>query len=380
MNDRSGLGVGLIGSGYMGRAHAIAFRSAAAVFDLAAAPALVLLADIDAEAAEAARQELGFARSTGDWRQLVADPAVDLVDITTPNLLHLDMAMAAIEAGKHVYCEKPLAPTAAEAGALVRAAEAAGVKTMVGFNYLKNPITVLAKEIIDSGEIGEVFGFRGQHFEDYMLDPDTLVSPWRFDPRSGDGVVTDLGSHVVSLARFLCGPIASVSAERATVIGERQNRDGESVTIEVADEMDALMRFESGARGTVSASWIASGRKMALGFEVRGTEGALAVDFERLNELELYKPDQALGREGFTRILAGPAHRDYARFVPAPGHQLGFNDLKAIEVRDLIDGVALPDRTPWPDFREAWEVQRVIDAIIASDRRGGWTAIAEVDA
>ncbi len=320
MNDKSRLGIGLIGSGYMGRARAIAYRSAASVFDLAAEPELALLADVDVDTAEAARRELGFARSTGDWRELVADPAVDLVDITTPNLLHRDMAMAAIEAGKHVYCEKPLAPTAAEVGALVLAAEAAGVKTMVGFNYLKNPVTALAKEIIDSGEIGEVFGFRGYHFEDYMLDPNTLVSPWCFDPRSGDGVVADLGSHVVSLARYLCGPIASVSAERATVIGERRNLAGEPLAIDVADEVDALVRFESGARGTVSASWIATGRKMALGFEVRGTKGALAADFERLNELELYKPDQGVGREGFTRILAGPAHRDFARFVPAPGH------------------------------------------------------------
>jgi len=373
------IGIGLIGSGYMGRAHAIAFTSASSVFDLEAEPHLTLLADVDAETARDAAASLGFTRSTGDWRELISDPEVDVVDITTPNRLHVEMATAAIEAGKHVYCEKPLAPTAAEAGELVRAAEVAGVKTMVGFNYLKNPITALAKEIIESGEIGEVFGFRGNHYEDYMLDPNTLVSPWRFDPRSGDGVVADLGSHVVSLARHLCGPIDSVAAERSTVIGERRDPDGRPMTIEVADEVDALVRFESGARGTVSASWIATGRKMALGFEVRGTKGAIAVDFERLNELELYTTDQSVGREGFTRVLAGPAHPDFAAFVPAPGHQLGFNDLKAIEVRDLIDGIARPDDAPWPDFREAWEVQRVIDAIARADERGAWTDIVAID-
>ena len=290
------------------------------------------------------------------------------------------MATAAIHAGKHVYCEKPLAPTAVAAGRLVQSAEAAGVKTMVGFNYLKNPVTSLAKEIIDSGEIGEVFGFRGQHYEDYMLDPNTLVSPWRFDPRSGDGVVADLGSHIVSLGRYLVGDIDLVTADRSTVFAERRDPDGQPMTIEVADEFDAMLRFENGAHGTVSASWIATGRKMALGFEVRGTKGAIVVDFERLNELELYTTDQAIGREGFTRILAGPAHKDYANFVPAPGHQLGFNDLKAIEVRDLIEGIASDDGSPWPDFREAWEVQRVIDAIIESDRRGTSVAIAEIDA
>ena len=376
----STLGIGLIGSGYMGRAHAIAFRSAATVFDLALEPELAVLADVDADTARSAATELGFGTSTGNWRELISDPAVDVVDITTPNILHVEMATAAIEAGKHVYCEKPLAPTAAEAGLLVRKAEAAGVKTMVGFNYLKNPITVLAREIIDSGEIGEVFGFRGNHFEDYMLDPNTLVSPWRLDRRSGDGVVADLGSHIISLARFLCGPIESVAADRATVIGERRDLAGEPVTIEVADEVDALVGFETGARGVVSASWIATGRKMALGFEVRGSRGAIVVDFERFNELQLYKGDQAVGREGFTRILAGPAHKDYASFVPAPGHQLGFNDLKAIEVRDLVDGIAAPDAAPWPDFREAWEVQRVIDAIIESDRSGGRVSVADIDA
>jgi len=362
----------------MGRAHAIAFRASSAVFDLLVEPELELLADVDADIARAAAESLGFARSTGYWRELIADPRVDLVDITTPNIMHAEMALAAIEAGKHVYCEKPLAPTAAEAKLMVDAAESAGVKTMVGFNYLKNPVTALAKEIIDSGEIGEVFGFRGAHFEDYMLDPNTLVSPWRFDPRSGDGVVADLGSHIVSLARFLLGPIESVSAERRTVIGERTTTEGEPITIEVADEMDSLVRFAGGARGTVAASWIATGRKMALGCEIRGTKGALAFDFERLNELELYTTDQAIGREGFTRILAGPAHKDFASFVPAPGHQLGFNDIKAIEVRNLVEGIASTDGAPWPDFREAWEVQRVIDAVIESDRRQGWFDVAEV--
>jgi predicted dehydrogenase len=369
------LRVGLIGSGYMGRAHGLAFRAASAVFDLPVELKMELLADVDAHTARAAAESLGFARSTGDWRELIADPHVDLVDITTPNLLHAEMALAAIGAGKHVYCEKPLAPTAAEAKPMVDAAEAAGVKTMVGFNYLKNPVTRLAKEIIDSGEIGEVFGFRGNHFEDYMLDPNTLVSPWRFDPRSGDGAVADLGSHVVSLARYLLGPIESVSAERQTVIGERTDGRGEPMKIEVADQMASLVRFANGAAGTIEASWVATGRKMAVACEVRGTKGALAFDFERLNELQLYTTDQVVGREGFTTILAGPAHQDYASFVPAPGHQLGFNDLKAIEVRDLVEGLVATGGGPWPDFREAWEVQRVIDAIIASDRSGRWVEI-----
>ncbi len=165
------LGVGLVGSGFMGRSHAHAFRAAAGVFSLPMAPRLELLADVNDEVAAQAAEALGFARSTGDWKALIADPAVDLVDITTPNTLHKPIALAAIEAGKPVYCEKPLAPNAGEAKEMVDAAEAKGVITAVGFNYLKNPMVALAREIVASGEIGEVVSFRGIHAEDYMTDP-----------------------------------------------------------------------------------------------------------------------------------------------------------------------------------------------------------------
>ncbi len=370
------LRIGLIGSGYMGRAHAIAFATASAVFDLPDTVELDLLADANAALAATAARSLGFNRSTGDWRELINDPGIDVVDITTPNLMHEEMALAAIRAGKHVYCEKPLAPTAAVAKRMTEAAEEAGVKTMVGFNYLKNPVTALAKEIIDSGEIGDVFSFRGAHAEDFMLDANTLVSPWRLDPRSGDGVVADLGSHAVSLARHLIGPIVSVAADCRTIIDERPSTQGTTMKIEVTDEVDALVRFASGARGTIGASWLAAGRKMALGFEVRGTKGSLVVDFERFNELRLYTTDQAVGREGYKLLLAGPAHKDYVDFCPAPGHQLGFNDLKAIEIKDLVEGIVSGESAPAPDFREAYEVQRVIDAMIESSRRDTWTDIA----
>ena len=371
--------IGLIGSGYMGKAHALAYRTVPGVFALPAEPTLELLAEIDAATAARAGQAFGFARSTASWRDLVADPRVDLVDITTPNVLHKEMAFAAIDAGKPVYCEKPLAPTAADAKAMVERAEAAAVKTMVGFNYLKNPITVLAKEIVDSGELGEVHAFRGTHFEDYMLDPDSLVSAWRLDPRSGDGVIVDLASHVVSLARHLVGDIEAVCADRDTVVTERRAATGGSDTqsVEVADQVRTLIRFAGGAKGTIEASWIAAGRKMGIVAEITGAKGALRFDFERLNELHLYTTDQVRGREGFKTILTGPDHQDYANFCLAPGHQLGFNDIKVIEVRDLIEGLVGADATPWPDFREAWQVQRVIDAISASGREDRWVQTAE---
>jgi len=371
------LGIGLVGSGFMGRSHAHAFRAAAGVFDLPVVPALELLADVNDEVAAKAAKALGFARSTGDWKALVADPAVDLVDITAPNALHKPIALAAIEAGKPVYCEKPLAPNALEAKQMADAAERKGVKTAVGFNYLKNPMVALAREIVASGEIGEVVSFRGIHAEDYMTDP---LAPftWRLDPSGGHGVVADLGSHIISIARYVVGPIESVAGQIATVTKARPVAPGakEMRAVEVDDEARALVTFASGATGSLEASWVAAGRKMTLAFEVTGSRGTIAVDHERFNELKLYTTGQPKGREGFKTILAGPEHAFYKEFCPAPGHQLGFNDIKTIEVRALMMALAGGPKF-MPDFREAYEIQRVVDAIVQSAREKRWLDVTE---
>ena len=213
--------VGLIGSGFMGKCHALAFRAAPAVFGDLPKVTLEVLADVDSGVTRAAAETFGFARWTTDWRALAGDPAVDVVAITSPNFLHQEMALAAIAAGKHVYCEKPLALDAAGALAMTEAAEAAGVRTLVGYNYLQNPITALAKDIVASGQIGDVIHFRGTHFEDYMSDPRAPCT-WRCrKATAGAGVVADLGSHIISLARHLVGEIQEVSGSLQTVIRER---------------------------------------------------------------------------------------------------------------------------------------------------------------
>jgi predicted dehydrogenase len=372
------LNVGLIGSGFMGRSHALAFTTAPAVFELPMQPGLELLADATDELAAEAAGRLGFARSTGDWRSLVADPLVDLVDITTPNLFHKEMALAAVAAGKPVYCEKPLAPTAADALALAEAAEAKGVKTFTGFNYLKNPMTRLAREMVGSGEIGEVWGFRGIHAEDYMTDPTGLWT-WRLDPRGGAGAIADLGSHIISMARFVVGAIEAVAADKNTVIPMRPLRAGGPAerAVEVDDQTRALVRFANGARGTIEASWVATGRKMYLAFELTGSKGSILLNMERMNELRLFTRGGAAGREGYVEVPAGPAHADYAAFCPAPAHQLGFNEIKAIEVKAVIE--ALAGGAPFqPDFREAYEIQRVIDAILLAANEERWVRIEEI--
>jgi predicted dehydrogenase len=209
------VGIGLVGSGFMGRCHANAFRAVSGVFDVSLEPRLEILADASYELAACAAQALGFRRSTGDWRSLVADEAVDIVAITAPNVLHAPIAHAAITAGKTVYCEKPLSTTAAQALEMTEAAEAAGVVTLVGFNFLRNPMIKLAREIIDSGEIGEVTGFRGRHAENYMADPEVPHS-FRTDPQGG-GALADIGSHIISMARYLLGPMAEVQADCRTI-------------------------------------------------------------------------------------------------------------------------------------------------------------------
>ncbi|KAA0018840.1 Gfo/Idh/MocA family oxidoreductase [Salinicola corii] len=370
------LNIGLIGTGYMGKAHAIALHAAPRVFTLPALPVCDLLAETDAALAASRASELGFARATGDWRELVADPAIDVVDICAPNFLHESMALAAIAAGKHVYSEKPLALTTASAERMTVAAERAGVKTLVGFNYIRNPATQLAREIIASGEIGELVHFRGRHNEDYLADPE-LPHNWRTRrDTAGSGALGDVGSHILNMAEYLTGQsITTVCGDLQTLIRQRPLPDGSGMgEVENDDQAQAMLHFSQGLMGNIETSRIASGRKMGLAYCVTGTHGALVFDQERMNELQLYRHEGPKGRRGFSTLLIGPEHTDYAAFSPAPGHGLGYNDQKIIEVRDLIEGI-LGQRELYPDFRQACRINRLIDAIERSHRERCWIGI-----
>jgi predicted dehydrogenase len=369
------LGIGLIGSGFMGKAHAFAYRAAKAAFPDIPNVRLVALADVNAEAATRAALQYGFESSTGDWKQLIANPAVDVVSITTPNSMHKEMSLAAIAAGKHVHCEKPLSPTLADSAAMVEAAEARNVRTQVGFNYIKNPLLKLAREMIAAGELGEITGFRGIHAEDYMHDPESPWT-WRIDPSGGPGVIADLGSHIICMARFLLGRISEVNADVRTVVASRPVARGakERKAVEVDDVARILVNFECGCAGTIEASWISTGRKMQLEFEVTGSRGSLVFTQERLNELLFYRASGDVRHLGFTRIEAGPQHAPYGSFCVAGGHQLGFNDLKTIEIAEFLSGI-VEGRCMGPDFREAYEIQKVVEAALASSRSRSWQKI-----
>lgn len=372
------LGIGLIGTGFMGKAHALAFGAARAIMGDVPECHLAVLCDAPAEKAKQMADQFGFARSTADWSSLISDPDVDIVSITTPNALHFDMAIAAIKAGKHVYCEKPLALTLDQAREMRDAARKAGVKTMVGYNYIKNPAFTHACRLVKSGEIGDIVHFRGWVDEDYQADP---ALPWTWRAKltdAGLGALGDMGCHLVSMAYGLAGPIDSLIADMQTVHTTRPLPDGTGrAKVENEDTASALVRFANGAQGSLSTSRSAWGRKNRLAWEVHGTKGMICFDQERMNELQFYRNSGEKAQQGFTTILTGPAHPPYGEFCPAPGHQLGFNDLKVIEAAALLRAIR-DDSTPYPDFAHAYEFEKTIHAIAKSAKNGKRISLSEM--
>jgi predicted dehydrogenase len=374
MSAKRKLRIGLIGTGFMGKAHVFGFASAQKVFDLPLQIELHTVADVTEAAASRAASDFGFAHATTEWRRMIDNPDIDIIDITAPNALHKEMALAAIAAGKHVYCEKPLAPLAADAREMAEAAEAAGVMTQVGFNYLCNPMIRLAKEMIEAGELGEIRGYRGLHAEDYMADA-TSPFTFRHDP-AGGGALADIGSHALATAEMLLGPISAVMGDCVTMIGERPDGKGGLRKVTVDDVGRAFLRFANGAQGSIEGNWIATGRKMQHDFEVYGTKGALCFSQERFNELHFYTTSDLPGRRGFRRIEAAPDHPPYGRFCVAPGHQLGFNDLKAIEVAGYIAAIAGEAPEPF-NFRKGLRIQTLVETIQHSSTQRQWKVIAD---
>jgi predicted dehydrogenase len=370
----SEIGVGLIGTGFMGDCHAQAYAAVGGLFEPALRPRLELVADVTPELAGRSARKFGFRRSTADWRELVRDPAVGVVSITSPNALHKEMALAAVAAGKHVWCEKPLALDGADAAELARAAEVKGVVTLVGYNYLRSPAVQYARRLVERGELGRPTYFRACFDEDYLASPETPFS-WRCErAAAGTGTLGDMGSHALCLARFLLGEVAEVCADLATTIPRRPVPGGGERAVENEDIAHALLRFASGVIGTVATSRVAWGRKNGFDFELHGTLGTLRFTQERFNELQLYLPGDPDERNGFRTILTGPAHPPYGRFSPAGGHGLGFDELKVAEAAELLEAIAGKGKA-YPDFREAAAVEDLIDAMVASAAQRRWVAV-----
>ena len=358
------IGIGIVGGGYMGKAHAVAYAAVGAVFDTPLRPVLEMVCATSDASAEKYRAAYGFARATSDWKALVTDAKVDAIVIASPQDTHREIAELAFAHGKPVFCEKPLGATLHDSRAMVAAAEAARVVNMSGFNYIRTPASQYAYELIQTGVIGDITGFRGEHTEDFLADPNAPAT-WRTTGMA-NGTMGDLAPHPINCALRLMGPITSLLAEVETV---HKTRPGGTVTND--DHAHILCRFESGVLGSIYSSRVATGRKMGYAYEVTGTKGAIRFDGEDQNAIHLYKMDGDEAQRGFTKILTGPAHPDYAPFCQGPGHGTGYQDQIIIEARDFLKAIH-KGQNIWPTFRDGMEVNQIVATALASSQSRGW--------
>jgi predicted dehydrogenase len=370
--------VGLIGAGAIARCHVHGYRVHDTTFpESGGSPVLEMVAEATPELAAQAAARFGFRRAAADWRAVVESADIDVVDICVPSALHREITLAAITSGKAVYCEKPVGLSGSEASEVATAARQAGVASITGYTYLRNPLIGLARRLIAEGTIGDVALFRGTHNEDYLSDPATPFT-WRCDRAvaGAAGALGDLGSHIIGIALHLVGDIAAVSADTRIVIAERCVARGSATRRPVSndDQALALLRFANGVQGYVEASRIATGSKMAINYEIIGTKGALRFEGERGGELNLHVAGTAPERAGFTRILTHPAHEFYDAISPGAGHGLSFNDHKAIEVHELMELVTR-GRAPLTTLDTGAKVGAVLDAVIAAAASGRWAAV-----
>jgi predicted dehydrogenase len=375
-SSRPALRVGLIGYAFMGAAHSHAWRTAPRFFDLPLTPELTVLAGRDAAGVTAAADRLGWAGTETDWRRVIERDDVDLVDICTPGDTHAEMAIAALEAGKHVLCEKPLANTVAEAEAMAAAAEraaASGVLAMVGFTYRRVPAVSLARKLVADGRLGTIRHVRAQYLQDWIADPAAPMS-WRLQKdKAGSGALGDIGAHIVDLTQFITGQtLTGVSGLLETFVRKRPlpassgklgGVGGEGMgEVTVDDAAVFLGRFTDGALGTFEATRFALGRKNAIRIEVNGSAGSLAFDFEDMNVLEFFDGSEPAETAGFRRIVVTePEHPYVAAWWPA-GHGLGYEHGFTHQVVDLVTALAAGSQ-PTPSFADGLQVQRVLDAV-----------------
>jgi predicted dehydrogenase len=361
------IGIGIVGGGYMGKAHAVAMAAVGAVFDTKLRPRLEMVCASTPASAERYRAAFGFARATDDWRVLVNDPAVQAVVIASPQDTHRDIALAAFALSKPVFCEKPLGASIEDSRAMVAAA--AGHVNMSGFNYIRTPASQFARQLIADGTIGDIKWFRGEHTEDFFADP-ARPATWR-TKGDANGTMGDLAPHMINAALALIGPIASLTAMVETI---HTTRPGGTVTND--DHAQMMCRFANGCMGQMYFSRTAHGRKMGYAYEITGTKGAIRFDQEDQNALWLYRAEGPEATRGFTKILTGPAHPDYAAFCQGPGHGTGYQDQIIIEARDFLR--AIETGAPvWPTFQDGLDVAQVVAATFASARTKSWVDVSK---
>ncbi|KKI93506.1 hypothetical protein WQ54_04575 [Bacillus sp. SA1-12] len=360
--------IGLVGAGWMGKAHVTSFHQAAMVFGSKYGnPVFEIIADVNKEVVESAKKTLGFNRSTTNWLDVVTDAQVDVVDIATPNAFHFEVAKAALENGKHVYCEKPLTLTFEQSYELAELAKKKGVVNYVGYNNVVNPASAYIKGLIDSGKLGEIIRFNGTYDQDSLLNPEIPLSWRHINKYSGSGALGDLGSHLLSLSQYLMGDIKTVQATSKTFIKTRPKTIGsqEHGQVENEDVIISIAQYNIGAIGTISCSRVSAGRKNYLTYEIQGTKGSVYYSLEDMNEVHVYfTSDDPIDR-GFRRVFLNEGHEGYSAFQPAAGIAIGYNDMKVVEAHKLLKAVTQGESYTC-DFAFAAKVDATVKALLES--------------
>ena len=374
------LRVGVLGMGFMGGTHTQAWQRVKATFNLPIDIEMKALFDMSegSLALNGARYE--FERTTQDWREVCEADDIDVVSICTPNFAHREAAELALANGKHVWCEKPMATSIADVEAMVALAEAGkarGLKTILGYNYMKSPTLLAIKKLIEDGVIGDIVHFNGIYTEDFMCDMD-MPHSWRLTKAGGGkGALGDMGSHQVSMAIWLCGPIREVASRLQTVHHQRPDMNtGEMKQVETDDQFSAIGTFDNGALFTLHTSWLGQGHKMQLGFEVAGTKGAIRFDQERMGEFQLFeqKDNTDMATNGFKTVLIGPYHPPFGNFCPAPVHHVGFNEMKIIEAGEFCRAI-LEGNEAYPNFDDGLVFEKALQAIQDASEARAWVTL-----
>ena len=369
MPKHRSLSVALIGTKFMGRVHSNAWRQAPRFFDLPAKIRMAIICGRDAFATRRAATRLGWEKASTDWRAVVTDPSIDIVDICTPNDSHAEIAIAAARSGKAILCEKPLARTMGEAERMVASVKRARVPSMLCHNYRRVPAIALAKEMIERGELGQrIYHFHARYAQDWIAD-EKFPMVWRLQTKTaGSGALGDIGAHIIDLARYLVGEIATVTAVSETFVKRRPSRKGAPRRVDVDDATAVVGRFRNGAILNLEATRFAYGRKNGLSFEVNGSGGSLSFDLEELNRLRFYNATDPEYARGFRDIIVTEPSHPYAADWWPPGHLLGYEHSFAHTIADFVRAVISKKRVR-PDFADGLETQRIISAIERSAKR-----------
>jgi predicted dehydrogenase len=369
--------VALIGYAFMGKAHSNAYRQVPRFFSPRLSPRMKVICGRTRSNVEAAARDLGWDEAATDWDEVVNRKDIDLVDVATPGDSHMEIAIAAAKAGKAVFCEKPLANTVRDAERMLAAVEKAGVVHMICHNYRRAPAVMLAKQLIERGDLGEIRHYRGTYLQDWITDPNFPLV-WRLQKEhAGSGALGDIAAHSIDLARFLVGEITDVAGDLATFIKTRPLPDDpkKKGRVTVDDASTSLVRFKNGAIGTIEATRMAPGRKNYNRFEINGSRGSLAFDLERMNELELYLESDPPTVRGFRRILVTENGHPYVKAWWPPGHIIGYEHTFTHTVYDLLEGMA-GGKPPQPNFVDGVHNQRILGAIEKAAATRRWITVA----